>query len=152
MAKWPAVILEDTWPCAIHHAINFQNASDQKTTTTSPYEAFTGQTPPWAIHDFRVFGSPTYVLQKDLQDSTFMALQIMACCIHWQLTCHASAIPLIYNPAINQTSPQFHILYDEYFHTVTNSPGFNLDRYLEKLFTPWPGGLPLMHMQITNIS
>jgi hypothetical protein len=68
MAKWPVVIAEDMWTFAIHHAVNFHNSSIRKQQSVSPYELFTGQTPPWALQDFRVFGSPTYVLTKALQD------------------------------------------------------------------------------------
>ena len=66
MAKWPVVIVKDMWTFAIHHAVNFHNCSILKQQSVSPYELFTGQTLPWALQDFRVFDSPTYVLNKAL--------------------------------------------------------------------------------------
>jgi len=55
MAKWPSVISEEMWPFALRHAVNFHNSSLRKDSSLSPYEAFTGQTSPWLIKDFRVF-------------------------------------------------------------------------------------------------
>jgi hypothetical protein len=49
-------------------------------------------------------------------------------------TCHSSAIPLIYNPITTHISPQFHVVYDEYFMTVSSQPSFDSKAYLEKLF------------------
>jgi hypothetical protein len=66
MAKWPVVIVKDMWTFAIHHAVNFHNCSILKQQSVSPYELFTRQTLPWALQDFWVFGSPTYVLNKAL--------------------------------------------------------------------------------------
>jgi len=70
MHRWPAVIQETMWPFAIRHAVAFHNASIQKGAQHSPHYLFTGEDPPTQLHDFRVFGSPTYVLKKELQDGT----------------------------------------------------------------------------------
>jgi hypothetical protein len=70
MAKWPNTISEDFWTYALRHAVNFHNVSIRKEKSVSPYEAFTGETPPWRASDFRVFGSPTYILHKELQDGS----------------------------------------------------------------------------------
>lgn len=119
------------------HAVHFHNSSIQKDAATTPYESFTGETLPWSITDFRVFGSPTYVLTKELQDGTsFGKWKSRA----WEgvyignSTCHASAIPLIYNPASTHISPQYHVVYDEYFHSIHGPRSVAPDAYLEKLF------------------
>lgn len=70
MAKWPAVITEDMWTFALCHSVNFHNSSVRKGTYIAPFEAFTVHTPPWSFHDCRVFGSPTYVHQKEPQEGT----------------------------------------------------------------------------------
>jgi hypothetical protein len=137
MAKWPSVVLEDMWTFALWHAVNFHNCSIRKDATTPPYEAFTGQTPPWSLSDFRVFGSPVYVLHKELQDGT----SLNKCKPRSWLgvyvgtsNCHASAVPLIYNPVSTHITPQYHLVYDEHFHTVNTRPGFDTDAYLKKLY------------------
>jgi hypothetical protein len=58
MAKWPDVVKEDMWPFAIQHMVNFHNASIRRDKQMSPYALFTGQTAPWKLDDFRVFGCP----------------------------------------------------------------------------------------------
>jgi hypothetical protein len=142
MSKWPAVITEDMWTFALRHAVNFHNSSVCKAKCITPHEAFTGETPPWAISDFRVFGSSTYILKKELQDGSSIGRWKPRC---WPgvyigtSTCHSSAIPLIYNPRTTDVSPQFHVLYDEYFHTVNSPASTGPMPYLEKLFntTAW---------------
>jgi hypothetical protein len=137
MAKWPAVIQEDMWTFALRHAVNFHNSSIRKQQTKSPYEQFTGQTPPWSLRDFRIFGSPIYVLNKALQDGNSQSKWRSRAWFGVYVgnsTCHSSAIPLIYNPITTHISPQFHLVYDEYFMTVSSQPSFDSEAYLEKLF------------------
>jgi hypothetical protein len=101
MAKWPDVIKEDMWTFALRHAANFHNCSIRKDRQETPFKLFTNQDPPWSLQDFRVFGSPTYVLQKELQDG----ISINKWKPHeWKgvyighSSCHYSSIPLVYNP------------------------------------------------------
>jgi len=80
-------MLWHTWTYALCHAVNFHNSSLWKGKSISPYEAFTGETLPWAIAHFRVFGSPTYILQKKLQDGSsldHLETKSLAWRIHWQ--------------------------------------------------------------------
>ncbi len=117
--------------------MNFHNSSYRKEKDNTPYELFTGQETPWSLCDFHIFGSPTYVLQKELQNSTsnnkwkpwvWRGIYIR------NSTFHLSAIPLIYNPIATHISPQFHVLFDEHFTTETNTSVKDTDTYLEKLF------------------
>jgi hypothetical protein len=68
MANWPGFINEEFWPFAIRHACTFHNASVRSNTKKSPHHHFTGNKAPWKMEDFRVFGSPTFILDKKLQD------------------------------------------------------------------------------------
>jgi hypothetical protein len=137
MAKWSDVIKEDMWTFALRHAINFHNSLIRKDSEFTPYRLFTNQESPWSLRDFRIFGSPTYVLQKELQDGmSFSKWKPRA----WKgvhighSTCHASSIPLIYNPETTHISPQFHVIYDEHFKTATGPTMDDNNQYLEKLF------------------
>jgi hypothetical protein len=50
-------------------------------------------------------------------------------------TCHASNIPLIYNPTTTHMSPQFHVVYDEDFILVVPLPSTAAaDALLDKLY------------------
>lgn len=136
MSKWPDTITEDMWPFALRHAINFHNVSIRRDQSSTPYQLFTGQDAPWNITDFRIFGCPAYVLHKDLQDDKKVN--------KWQSrswrgvyignsSCHAGSIPLIYNPHTTHISPQYHIVYNEYFKTATGNDTFKHSAYLDKL-------------------
>jgi hypothetical protein len=137
MHRWPAVIQETMWPFAIRHAVAFHNASIQKGAQHSPHYLFTGEDPPTQLHDFRVFGSPTYVLKKELQDGTKLNKW---CERSWQGAyighsfCHSGSIPLIYNPQTTHILPQYHVIHDEFFQTVAASSSKTLDEHLDKLF------------------
>jgi hypothetical protein len=68
MSRWPGTVTEEFWPFAVRHACTFHNASVRSDTGLSPHHMFTGELAPWKLEDFRVFGSPAYVLAKRLQD------------------------------------------------------------------------------------
>jgi len=137
MAKWPDLIKEEFWPFAIRYAVLFHNASIRKNQSQSPYHLFTGQEAPWAISNFHIFGSPCFVLHKELQDgNNFNKWRSRA----WggiyigPSTCHSSNVPLIYNPDTTHVSPQFHVLHDDHFAMATGNP-HQMDTILDQLET-----------------
>ena len=137
MAKWPSVVMEDMWTFALRHAVNFHNYSVRKQQTKSTYELFTNQIPTWSLPDFRVFGAPTYVLHKALQDGNSHGKWKSRAWLGVYIgnsNCHSSAIPLVYNPQTTHVTPQYHVVYDEYFLTVQASPTLDPEAYLDKLY------------------
>jgi hypothetical protein len=82
---------------------------------------FTHQYTPWSLQDFRIFWCPTYVLDKDVLDgksiSKWRAWSWRGIYIGTS-NCHSSNILLIYSPSSTHISPQFHVIFDETFHTV----------------------------------
>jgi hypothetical protein len=73
-------------------------------------------------HDFKVFGSPVYVLDKALQNGSIGPGK-------WKERCyqgvyvghsphHASNVILVYNPKTRLVFPQYHVVHDESFDTV----------------------------------
>jgi len=136
MQKWPTMITEDMWPYAVRHAINFHNASIHKDATNTPHALFTGEDPPTKLGDFRVFGCPTYVLDKHLQDGSKINKWKPR---SWQgiyigtSSCHASHIPLILNPRTTHITPQYHVIYDEHFYTTTKDTPDD-HPYLDRLY------------------
>jgi hypothetical protein len=121
---------------SVRHAVTFHNASIRKGKTQCPHELFTGEPPPTSLPDFRGFGSPVYVLRKELQDHGKLSKWSSRA---WQgvyigsSSCHSGSVPLIYNPTSTHISPQFHVTYDEFFQTVTPSTK-PLDVILDQLF------------------
>jgi hypothetical protein len=48
-------------------------------------------------------------------------------------SCHANNVPLIYNPATTHITPQFHVVYDEGFTSVTSIPSHMEDTLVQRL-------------------
>jgi len=81
------------------------------------------------LSDFRVFGCPAYVLEKNLADDNGIP--------KWKARAyrgvyighsdqHSSSIAMIWNPTTKLVSAQYHIVFDEGFQTVS-SLGSTLD-------------------------
>jgi len=137
MSKWPDTITEDFWPFALRYMVMFHNSTIRRDKTLSPFELFTGQQPTWSLSNFRVFGSPAYILHKRLQDGDHFG--------KWQARSwrgvyvgpsaqHASNVPLIYNPSTTHVTPQFHVVHDEGFTSLTHLPTANHEHMMDQLF------------------
>jgi hypothetical protein len=114
----------------------FHNCSVCRSKQQAPFQLFTGQAPTWDLYDFRVFGSPAYVLHKCLQDGDHLN--------KWQTrswrgiyvgpsTQHASNVPLIYNPSKTHVTPQYHIVHDEGFTSVQPAAPHIQESIMKKL-------------------
>ena len=104
------------------HAVHLQKCTLKPKKTVSPHTLFTNKDSPLTPHDFRVFGSPIYILDKSLQSGTIGPSK-------WKERCyqgiyvghsphHASNVILIYNPKTQLVSPQYHVIHDKSFNTV----------------------------------
>jgi hypothetical protein len=67
MERWPDVITAEFWSFTFMHAVRLHNCTPRPGETTTPYTLFTDEDPPASLHDFKVFGSPVYVLDSALQ-------------------------------------------------------------------------------------
>jgi hypothetical protein len=137
MSRWPGTITEEFWPFAIRHACTFHKASIKVDTGLSPHHMFTGQRAPWKLENFRVFGSPTYVLSKRLQDGDSLpkwkARSWLGVYVGPSLV-HAGNVPIIYNPLTTHILPQFHVVHDDQFTSVTMSPENLMDNSYLQLY------------------
>jgi hypothetical protein len=137
IANWPAMINEEFWPFAIRHACTFHNASLRYDTKKSPHHMFTGNMAPWKMEDFRVFGSPVFVLSKKLQDGDSLpkwrSRSWMGIYVGHSLA-HSGNVPVIYNPQTTHITPQFHVVFDDQFSTVTGNPSTFTAHDMEALY------------------
>jgi hypothetical protein len=137
IANWPGVVNEEFWPFAIRHACTFHNASIRSDTGKSPHHLFTGNPAPWKMEDFRVFGSPVFVLDKKLQDgdslSKWKARSWMGVYVGHSLA-HAGNVPVIYNPQTTHITPQFHVIFDDQFSTVSTNSSELTTEHFEDLY------------------
>lgn len=138
---WPDVADATIWPMAVAHADYLHNHMPNMETGLAPVDVFTKSR--WQqhkFHDLHVWGCPVYVLDKSMADGKKVP--------RWQprsirsinmglLDKHASTVPLVLNVASGYITPQFHVVFDDWFTTVTstieNLPNFNYDKWA-KLF------------------
>ena len=122
MQMWPNMITSEFWSFAFLQVVNLHNYLPRPKEQTLPYTLFTNEDAPLSANNFRVFGSPVYVLDNSLQtgmlgpgkwkERAFQGVYIG----HSKL--HASKVIMVYNPVMKLVSPQYHVVHDESFDTV----------------------------------
>jgi hypothetical protein len=114
------------WPQAIDYAIWVFNRLPSATHGLSPNELWSGSRS--SGHDLRrthPFGCPVFVLDPSLQDGKKIP--------KWDTRArrgmfvgfsphHSSLVPLVLNIATGKITPQFHVIFDDKFHTVMSLP------------------------------
>ena len=132
---WPDMANPTLWPMAVSHACFLWNHVPDPSTGLTPSDLFTKtRWPQKKFHDLHVWGCPIYVLDKSLQDgkkipkwkprsnrTVYMGVS----------PSHASSVPLVLNPSTGSITPQFHVVFDDWFATVssgtTSPPDFSSD-------------------------
>lgn len=123
--RWPDTADSSLWPMAVDYAVYIFNHMPNPTTGISPIElstrtALQGKD----YHHLHVWGSPAYVLDPTLQGGKKLP--------KWQPRSrraifvglskkHAASIPLVLNLNSLAISPQFHVIFDDWFTTVLSS-------------------------------
>jgi hypothetical protein len=137
MFKWPGTVTAEFRPCAIRHACTFYIASIRQDTGMSPSLMFTGSVAPWHMEDFHVFRSPVYVPDKRLQDGDSLPRWKVR---SWlgiyvgQSLIHAGNVPIVYNPITTHISPQFHLVFDDQFTSITRNANGIPETFFQNLF------------------
>mgnify|MGYP000857262147 FL=1 len=130
---WPD--MEDTalWPMAVNHAVYLWNHVPDPTTGLCSADLFTKtRFEQSKLLDVHVFGCPVYVLDKTIADGKKIPKwkpRSRRCMYVGRSPSHASTVPLVLNPATGTITPQFHVVFDDWFATVEGStedlPDFN---------------------------
>ena len=120
--RWPRHHSLDLWPFALQHAVYIWNQLPSND-GFSPQEKWCGVKNQNNNHIRRLhpWGCPAYVLDPKLQDGKKLP--------KWHprsrqgkflgySSQHASNVGLILNPVTKRISPQFHVLFDDFFTTV----------------------------------
>ena len=125
-ARWPGMITPEFWPFAVQHAINVYNVTTSRSRghAATPWEIFTGSDSPWQVTDFKTLFCPVYILDRRLQEGLHTGkwhsrseLGVYIGHSHQ----YAGVVPLVWNPRTRLVSPQFHVIFDEHFDTVSPS-------------------------------
>ena len=121
-AHWKNGVDSSLWPMAVTYAVYVYN-NTPNAQNLCPADFFTGSTVPrHRLRDLHTWGCPVYVLDPSLQAGkklhrweprsrrgVFVGLS----------TIHASEVPLILNLATGSITPQYHVVFDDRYSTVT---------------------------------
>ena len=126
MLRWPDVMTPDLWPMAIQHAELLCNHVPKQSHGYSPLQLFSRSIGHARDNTFLetipVWGCPAYVLMPTLQDGKKLP--------KWQPRSrrgqfvglspfHASNVALVRNLHSGSIGPQYHVVFDNWFETVT---------------------------------
>ena len=135
--------LSDTalWPMAVQHAVFFWNHMPNPESGLCPADIFSrSRWPQSKLHDIHVFVCPVYVLEKSIADGKKIPrwkAKSHRCMYLGRAATHASSVPLVLNPKTGSITPQFHVVFDDWFATVSSDvsdlPDFNSPEW-NKLF------------------
>ena len=124
---WPSVAQASLWPMAVSHACYLWNHVPDPSNGLSPHDLFTKtRWPHRRFHDMHVWGCPTYLLKSTIRDGKKIP--------KWQprsdktiymgtSPSHASSVPLVLNISTGSLTPQFHVVFDDWFATVSSTDG-----------------------------
>jgi hypothetical protein len=134
---WPEEADLALWPFAVEYAAFIWNHLPREDTHLSPVEIFTGTKSRDYSNILRthVWGCPVYVLDPRLQDGKKVP--------KWQPRSkrgqflgfspdHSSTIGRIRNVSTGNVSPQFHIVYDDYFTSVPNADNGGVEAVVQE--------------------
>ena len=123
---WPDVADSTLCPLAVEYATYLHNHVPQASNGLAPIDIFTRtRHPVRRLMDLSVWGSPTYVLDKVISEGKKLP--------RWKPRStrrmfvglskpHSSKAPLVLNLETGFIIPQFHVVHDEFFATVTSMP------------------------------
>ena len=135
---WPEVADTQLWPMALSYSVHLWNITPRLDSGFSPLEVFTGNKQEFDldVRTLHVWGCPAYVLDPVLQDGKKLP--------KWKPRArrgvfvgkserHASSIGNILNLVTKSISPQFHVVYDDYFTTTYADGSMEPDEWKDLL-------------------
>ena len=116
---------------AVNHAVYLYNHVPNELTGLAPINIFTCTC--WTqskFHDLHAWGCPVYVLNSTIADGK--KLPCWKPCSHHSINMghspkHASTVPLILNPVMGAIITAFHVIFYDWFATVTSTMDSLLD-------------------------
>ena len=107
------------------HAIWIYNRLPHISTGLSPMDLWTKTTYSLRnLHSLHVWGSPTYVLHKNLADGKSIGRWRPRSqrCVNLGFSKNpATSVPLVLNQATGNITPQWNVCFDDYFTTIASS-------------------------------
>lgn len=125
---WHDALDTELWTFAVNYAVHiWNNTPREDLDLLSPEEKFSGvtiskDTKRKQIRKFHPFGCPTYVLDEKIQSGNSKPPRwnprTRTGIFLGHSSEHASSVSLILNPDTDRISPQYHCIFDDYFHTL----------------------------------
>ena len=124
LVHWPEYFDPALWPFALDHAVHIWNNLPKERGGLTPNELFAGIKEPQndAILRSRVWGCPVYVLDPKLQDGKKLPKWKPRSRLGMYLgisPTHSTTVGRVLNLETGYISPQYHLVFDELFHTVS---------------------------------
>jgi hypothetical protein len=125
LLQWPEHASPDLWPFALEHAVHIWNHLPSHHSRLAPIELFTGVKLPTykAIKQARVWGCPVYVLDPKIQDGKKLPKWKARSRVGMYIGSsheHSSTVGRVLNLRTGAVSPQYHVVYDELFSSVSS--------------------------------
>lgn len=133
--RWPGYAERDLWPMALSHAVYLYNHTPKQDSGVAPIEVFTRTKSMYgALQSAHPWGCPVYVLTPKLRDGQKIP--------KWEprsrrgqyvgaSPMHASTVGLVRNLQTGSITPQFHMVYDDFFETVHSDEDQEPKEWLE---------------------
>jgi hypothetical protein len=123
MIHWPEWCNPDLWALSMDYAVWVYNRTPRESLGgLSPEEFWSGcRSDNVDLRRSHVFGCPVYVLDPKLQDGKSIpkwnSRSRLGMFVGFS-NAHSSLVPLVLNLQTGHISPQFHVVFDDHFHTV----------------------------------
>ena len=123
---WSGEVDLDLWPLAMDHAVWVWNNTPKQGVGFSPLELFSGvRSNHSELNRLHVWGCPSYVLEADLQTSgksipKWSKRSRLGQFLGFSKE-HSTTVGLIRNVTTGRISPQYHVVFDDYFSTVSTT-------------------------------
>jgi hypothetical protein len=124
--RWPNAVSASLWPYAMRMANDVSNFSPGILDGVSPQEKFSQVTVAPRVKHCHTFGSPVYVLDRQLQEGRSIPKWTKKSRIGLYLGAsprHSRRVALVLNLETGHVSPQFHVVFDDLFETLRPSAG-----------------------------
>ncbi len=120
--RWPEQADKKLWPMALQHAVFLHNHTPRQDTQLSPEELWCKTKSDYHfLQHAHPWGCPVYVLDPKIQDGHKLPKwrpQSRRAQYMGYSPLHASTVGLVRNLVTGNVSPQFHLVYDDWFETV----------------------------------
>jgi Reverse transcriptase (RNA-dependent DNA polymerase) len=125
-AYWPEMADATLWPLAVQYAVYIYNRVPNPDTGLSPLDVFSNSRHPQrCLRDLHVWGCPAYNLNKNLADGKKIrrwATRSTRSIFVGISGNHLSSTPLILNTTTRVITTPYHVMFDDWFHTVGSDP------------------------------